>query len=96
MSLGNAKIPPIEAFAASCGAKPLVLRPGENRFAFTLQARYDHCGGTGINGPVKPACLGSAPTFPPLPADQYHAILTGSLPGIPKPTPVPVRVTAHS
>jgi hypothetical protein len=96
VSLGNDKIPPIEAFAASCGAKPLVLRAGETRFAFTLQARYDHCGGIGINGPLKPACVGSPPAPPPLPADQYHAIFTGDLPGVPKPAPVRVRVTAHS
>jgi hypothetical protein len=93
VSLGNSKIPPMEAFASMCGLQPLVLRPGENRLPFTMQARYDHCGGTGSNGPVKPACVGSPPAPPPLPADEYHAILTGGLGGVPKPAPVPVRVT---
>jgi hypothetical protein len=96
VSLSNDKIPPIEAFPAICGAKPLVLRPGENRFPFTLLARYDHCGGTGVNGPLKPACVGTPPQPPRLPADHYQATFTGDLPGLPKPRPVPVRVISHS
>ena len=95
VSLGNDKIPPVEAFTTGCGVRPLVIRPGENRLPFTLQASYSHCGGVGINGPLKPACVGSPPTPPPLPPDQYRAIFTGVLPGLPEPAPVPVRVTAH-
>lgn len=95
VSLGNDKIPPIEAFAASCGSKKLVLRPGQNRLRFTMLATYDHCGGTGPDGPVKPACVGSPPQPPPLPPDNYRAILTGSLGGLPIPQPVPVRVTTR-
>jgi len=95
VSLGNDKIPPIEAFPAMCGLRKLVLRPGQNSLPFTLLARYDHCGGTGPNGPLKPACIGSPPQPPPLPADDYRAILTGTLGGLPTPAPVPVRVTTH-
>ena len=95
VSLSNDKIPPVEAFTTECGARPLAIKPGENRFSFILLATYSHCGGIGVNVPLKPACAGSPPTPPPLPADQYRATFTGELPGLPKPTSVPMRVTAR-
>ncbi len=94
--LANRKFPAGFAFTSECGAKPLVVRRGMNRFPFELRASYSHCGGTGVQGAVKPACLPPPIVLPPLPADEYHAVFGGSLPGLPKPASVPVRVTAHA
>jgi hypothetical protein len=94
--LGNNKIPPGGAFDSDCGTRPLVIRRGENHFPFTIDASYDHCGGTDIHGPIKPACVGSPPTAPPLPPDRYQAIFIGDLPGLPKPAAVPVRVVVSA
>jgi hypothetical protein len=96
VTLGNNKIPPGGAFAADCGSRPLVIRRGENHFPFTIDASYDHCGGTDIPGPIKPACVGSPPTAPPLPPDRYQAVFIGDLPGLPKPAAVPVRVVVSA
>jgi hypothetical protein len=94
--LANHEFPAGFAFTTECGAKPLVIKPGTNRFAFRLRASYGHCGGLGARGPVKPACLPPAIVLPPLPAGNYKAVFGGDLPGLPKPASVPVRVTTQS
>ena len=88
IALGNAHIPADVSFAKECGSKPLVVRPGENRFQVKVLARYSSC-----DSPGKPACVGIQRRPPPLPPGRYDAVLVGGLPRLPKPVPVPVQVT---
>lgn len=87
--LTNRQIPARIAFPADCSTAPLVIAPGQNRFAVTLATSYLSCTPAGSRpSATSPACLGGQ--TPPLPAGGYQAILVGA--GLPLPAPRPVPV----
>jgi len=94
--LTNDKVPQQGTFSAECGSRPLVIRRGETRLPFALEATFAACSSTGIpEGDVMPACLpgpGGLNVAPPLPDDVYEAQFYTDAVGFPEVTSVSVRV----
>jgi len=98
--LANRKLPQQAAFTKECGPKPLVIRAGETRLPFTLQATFQACTSTRQpEGALIPRCLPGrqGPTVaPPLPPDLYEATFFSDIAGLPLVASVPVRVGRHA
>lgn len=94
VALTNAQVAPRSAITAVCVGRPLVLRPGVNRFTTPVATTYDACqgGSTTAPGGTIPLCLpgGGAP---PLPPGRYWAVLMGAQLAFPFPAPAPVTLT---
>lgn len=82
--LSNRFVPPGVAFQMDCAFQPLVIEPGETRLPVSILTRFPGCSGE------EHEALGGCPF---LPAGDYYAVFAGSLPGLPTPAPVPVRLT---
>jgi len=82
---------PEVGFTLPCFGRPLVIRPGTNRFPITVVATYSHCSATS-----KPACIGTS-GMPPIPPGRYVAALIGGddVLALPPPQPVPVTVVSQ-
>jgi hypothetical protein len=92
----NHRFPPAAAFASACILPPFLIKPGENRFAVTVQTTYLQCSEVASQATKSdPACLQGRQVMPPLPPGRYEAVLVGDgqLP-LPAPAPVPVSLTA--
>jgi hypothetical protein len=98
--LANRKLPQQAAFTKECGPKPLVIRAGETRLPFTLQATFQACTSIGQSqGALIPRCLPGpqGPTVaPPLPPDLYEATFFSDIAQLPHVASVPVRVVRHA
>ena len=93
VALGNDKIPPQAAFAASCVGRRLVIPVGESRYAFSVRASYFGCSNTGHPQGTLPVCLpGGRPL--PLPIGEYRATFMDNGTHLPTPTAIAVRVRA--
>jgi hypothetical protein len=80
---------PNVAFPADCSTEPLILRPGPNRFRFSLITTFMVCAAKKDLESGEHACL-TGPRMPPLPAGRYRAVLVGD--GLALPAPIPVTV----
>ncbi len=88
--LTNAELPALAPFTLECSLAPFTLRPGTNRFSFSLATSYSSCVADNTGHPDWPVCLASG--IPPVPAGGYHAVLVGSG-ELALPAPKPIRIT---
>jgi len=97
----NHRFPPEAAFSADCMTTPFIIRPGENRFAVTVQTTFLGCSEVASQATSRtPACRHGRHgrvLMPSLLPGHYQAVLVGDgeLP-LPAPAPVPVILTAAS
>ncbi len=97
--LASSRLRQTIAFPSNCMLQALVIRTGETKLRFTLEATYDGCSSTGKpQGTLFPACLPGPQGLtvaPPLPADLYYATFTSNIGRFTPVACVPVRVLAH-
>jgi hypothetical protein len=93
----NHRYSPNVIIPADCEVGPLVIKPGENRLAVTVETTYLMCAQMARQATSgSPACLHDRQIFPPLPPGRYEAVLVRNGLPLPAPAPIPVTLVAAS